>query len=172
VGRYEWSRLNHLQVGKYAEYFVKMEFTMYGWQVYSTEVDDRGIDFVVRSGAGRFVQVQVKSARNCDYVFFPKDKFPIDPTVIAAVVLFDEGKPPSLFLIPSTAWNTPDALLCRRDYEGKKSKPEWGLTLTAKGRTRLADFNFDSAISALTPTGRAGEASGRPAAGPPRVSPD
>ena len=46
MGRYEWSCLNHLQVGKYAEYFVKMEFTMYGWQVYSTEVDNRGIDFV------------------------------------------------------------------------------------------------------------------------------
>jgi hypothetical protein len=41
--KYDWTRLNHLQVGKYAEYFVKMEFTLYGFDVYSREVDDRGV---------------------------------------------------------------------------------------------------------------------------------
>jgi hypothetical protein len=34
--RYQWSRLNKQQVGAYAEYFVKMELTMYGFQVYET----------------------------------------------------------------------------------------------------------------------------------------
>ena len=33
--RYDWDRLNKLQVGAYAEYFVKMELTMYGFQVYA-----------------------------------------------------------------------------------------------------------------------------------------
>lgn len=42
--RHAWSKLNKQQVGAYAEYFFKMEFTMAGFQVYSTEVDDRGID--------------------------------------------------------------------------------------------------------------------------------
>jgi hypothetical protein len=32
---------------------------------------------------------------------------------------------PSLYLIPFIAWNQPDSLLVSRDYEGKKSKPEW-----------------------------------------------
>ena len=36
------------KIGKYAEYFVKMEFTQFGFDVYSSEVDDGGIDFVVR----------------------------------------------------------------------------------------------------------------------------
>ena len=44
--RYDWDRLNKQQVGAYAEYFVKMELTMYGFQVYATEIDDRGIDFI------------------------------------------------------------------------------------------------------------------------------
>lgn len=26
--RYDWSRLNHLQLCRYAEYFTKMEFTL------------------------------------------------------------------------------------------------------------------------------------------------
>ncbi|WID99275.1 hypothetical protein QO058_14135 [Bosea vestrisii] len=34
--RHAWSRLNNQKVGAYAEYFFKMEFTMAGFQVYST----------------------------------------------------------------------------------------------------------------------------------------
>lgn len=47
---YDWSRLTHLQVGRFAGYFVKMEFTLYGFDVYQAEVDDKGIDFVIRKG--------------------------------------------------------------------------------------------------------------------------
>jgi len=53
--QYIWSILNKQQVGAYAEYFVKMELTMYGFQVYGTEVDDRGIDFVARHDLGPFL---------------------------------------------------------------------------------------------------------------------
>ena len=41
--KYDWSRLNHLQLGRYAEYFIKMEFTALGFDVYSAEVDDKGL---------------------------------------------------------------------------------------------------------------------------------
>lgn len=44
--RHIWSKLNKQQVGAFTEYIVKMELTMYGFQVYGTEVDDRGIDFI------------------------------------------------------------------------------------------------------------------------------
>jgi hypothetical protein len=40
--RYDWARLTHLQVGRYGEYYAKMEFTLYGFDVYGAEVDDRG----------------------------------------------------------------------------------------------------------------------------------
>jgi hypothetical protein len=56
---YQWSTLNKQQVGAYCEYFVKMEMTMHGFQVYTTEVDDRGIDFVCRHGKGPFIEIQV-----------------------------------------------------------------------------------------------------------------
>lgn len=61
--RYRWSQLNLQQVGTYTEYFVKMELTMYGFQVYTTEVDNHGIDFVARHGRGTFLEIQVKSLR-------------------------------------------------------------------------------------------------------------
>jgi hypothetical protein len=73
--RYKWSRLNKQQVGAFAEYFVKMELTLYGFQVCTTEVDDRGVDFVTRYGEGPFIQVQVKSLRSPGYVFMQKTKF-------------------------------------------------------------------------------------------------
>ncbi len=140
--RFAWSHLNHLQVGRYAEYFVKMEFTLAGFQVYTSEVDDRGIDFVVRKDDGTYYDVQVKSARGLNYIFIEKDKFKLRQGLLAAVVLFSEGKAPRAYLIPSTAWAEPNAFLVSRDYEGKKSKPEWGLCLSQKNMPLLRAYEF------------------------------
>lgn len=32
-----WSKLNKLQLGRYAEYYAKMEFASYGFEVYTSE---------------------------------------------------------------------------------------------------------------------------------------
>ena len=149
VSRYTWSRLNHLQVGRFAEYFVKMEFALYGFQIYSAEVDDRGIDFIVRHKSDGFYEVQVKSIRGLNNIFMQKDKFPLRPDRIAAVVVLLEDQPPDLYLIPSPAWELPNALLVSRDYEGKQSKPEWGLNLSAKNLPLLANFRFDAVVESL-----------------------
>jgi hypothetical protein len=125
--RYDWNRLNKQQIGAYAEYFVKMELTMYGFQVYSTEVDDRGIDFVARHENGSFIEVQVKSLRPTDYVFMHKAKFSPGDSLYLALALFEEGKLPELYLIPSVVWRKPDDVFVDRPYEGLKSKPEINL---------------------------------------------
>ena len=44
----KWKDLSPLQIGKYSEYLAKMEFILYGFDVYSPELDDKGIDFIVR----------------------------------------------------------------------------------------------------------------------------
>lgn len=126
-----------------------MEFTLFGFDVYTSEVDDRGIDFVVRKSEHRYYDVQVKSIRGMNYVFFPKDKFSSRDNLLAAVVLFFEGEPPQLYLIPATAWREPNALLVSRDYEGKKSKPEWGLNLSRKNSPLLTQFAFDEVVQRL-----------------------
>jgi hypothetical protein len=150
VARYNWRRMNHLQVGRFAEYFVKMEFSLYGFEVYSAEVDDRGIDFVVRYECGPFYEIQVKSIRGLNYVFMQQDKFPLRPDRIAAVVVLLEDKPPELYLIPAPSWESPNDLLVRRDYgQGKKSKPEWGLNLSTKNLPLLDKFRFDAVVASL-----------------------
>jgi hypothetical protein len=140
-------------VGRFAEYFVKMEFALYGFQVYTAEVDDRGIDFIVRHESGGFYEVQVKSSRGLNYVFMQKDKFPLRPDRLAAVVILVEDKEPDLYLIPASAWESPNALLVSRDYEGKQSKPEWGLNLSVKNLQLLANFRFDRTVGSLVQSG-------------------
>lgn len=146
---YKWDHLNHLQLGKYAEYFVKMEFTLAGFDVYTPEVDDKGIDFIARKNENTYYDIQVKSVRGLNYIFLPKHKFDLRKNLLVAIVLFEEGKPPKMSLIPSSEWSNPNRLLVSRDYEGKKSKPEWGLNISKKNLDLLNKFEFDKIIETL-----------------------
>ena len=56
-----WSKLNHLQLGRYAEYYAKMEFASYGLEVYTSEVDDHGVDCVIKKSDGTFIEIQIKA---------------------------------------------------------------------------------------------------------------
>lgn len=147
--RYIWNKLNRQQVGAYSEYFVKMELTMYGFQVYTTEVDDRGIDFVARYNNGSYFSIQVKSIREAGYVFMQKDKFTPSKDLYLALVILNEGKEPNLYLIPSTAWQEPNDLLKDNNYEGKQSKPEWGLNLSGKNMSLLKNYSFSQVAEAI-----------------------
>ncbi len=141
--------MNKLQLGAYAEYFVKMEFTMYGFQVYSSEVNDRGIDFVCRHQDGQFYEIQVKSLRGTGYVFAQKEKFELREELLLALVRFEEGEEPGLFLIPSLAWRMTDVLLVSRDYEGLKSKPEWGINLSQRNLGMLGEYEFGEQVGRM-----------------------
>ena len=47
-------------------------------------------------------------------------------------MIFNNGKKPNVYLIPSTKWKKETPLLRSRDYKGKKSEPEWGLNVSKK----------------------------------------
>ncbi|MGI9104382.1 MAG: hypothetical protein ACR2IF_18215 [Terriglobales bacterium] len=148
--RYLWGKLNKQQVGAYAEYFVKMELTMHGFQVYSPEVDDRGIDLVARLEDGPFVALQVKAVRDFGYVFLQKSKFVLSDQLFLGLALLFEGESPELYLIPSRTWETPNALFVGRDYgEGKVSAPEWGINLSARNKPLLESYLFDGMVRQL-----------------------
>jgi hypothetical protein len=150
MDRLTWSRLTHLQVGKYAEYFVKMEFTLYGFDVYQAEVDDKGIDFVIRKGQQTYYDIQVKSVRGFNYIFFRKECFELRENLYAAIVILEDGEMPKLFLIPATAWCNPNSIFVNRTYEPPaKSKPEWGLNLSAKNQQLLNEYSFEKIIAKL-----------------------
>lgn len=148
--RYDWTRLSTLQIGKYAEYYVKMEFMLYGFEVYTTEVDDHSVDFVVKIKEGIFYEIQVKSVRTLtQYMYIEKDKFPMSKNRIVAFVYFEKGNPPKLFLIPLPEWLGASPILANRDYDGKKSKPEWGINLSKKNIDLLKTYSFEEVIKTL-----------------------
>ncbi|OUN99665.1 hypothetical protein B5F98_00345 [Pseudoflavonifractor sp. An44] len=138
-----WSKLSHLQLGRYAEYYAKMEFASYGYDVYTSEVDDHGVDFVARNPAdGQYYEIQVKSIRNWGYVFVPKDKMEISSTRLVFLLRFTDGNLPDCYVVPSTAWAAPNALLVDRNYEkpGQISKPEWGINFSKKNLLLLEPY--------------------------------
>lgn len=147
--KFQWSELNHLQIGRYAEYLAKMEFTAFGFDVFTAEVDDKGIDFVLRKDNLHYYDVQVKASRNLSYIFFSKDKFVLSQNLLAAVVLFENDKPASLYIIPSDVWQNPTSLFVSREYEDKKSKPEWGLNLSRKNLVELEQYQFENMVEKL-----------------------
>jgi hypothetical protein len=150
-----WSRLNHLQLGKYAEYFIKMEFVLLGCDVFTSEVDNHGIDFVVRTPVGNHYDVQVKSFRSqpskgTPYVFLQKSKFRDHPALLLALIHFVDGELPNLFLVRSRTTEGMNPIFESRDYEGKKSEPEWGLTMSKKKLAALAkDWGFQDVVAQL-----------------------
>ena len=147
--RYHWKPLNRQQVGTYTEYFVKMELTMHGFEVYTTEVDDRGIDFVARRRGGPFIEVQVKALRSMGYVFMQKTKFEIRENMFLALGLLFEGELPRLYLIPATVWRNPNGVFVDRTYEGLKSTPEWGINISGKNMVALDEYKFDKVVDRI-----------------------
>lgn len=146
-----WSNLNHLQLGKYGEYFAKMGFTKASFDVYTAEVDDKGIDFIVRKNENEYLDIQVKSVRNNNYIFMRKKVFLPKKNLFLAVVLFKDEQEPILLLIPSLNWrNKTNSFLVERNYEGKKSKPEWGLSITKSNIEEIKSlYAFDKQINSL-----------------------
>lgn len=150
---YAWSSISKLHLGKYAEYFVKMECARAGLDVYTSEVDDRGIDFVIRIGSDRYIDVQVKAVRDWTYVFMRKSTFAPRDRLYLALVLLRDGVAPDLYLIPATVWLAPDDLFVSRDYgPGLSSPPEWGMNLSAKRAQRLEEFRFELIVGDLLST--------------------
>lgn len=143
-----WNNLTPLQVGRYAEYYAKMEFASYGFEIYTSEVDDHGVDFVIKKGSGCFYEVQVKSIResnNGNYVFMKKTKFDIhNKRLLLCFISFCIGQMPSVYIIHGAAWQIPNAVFVSRDYEGKKSSPEWGVNYSKIHRDSMAVYLIDN----------------------------
>lgn len=142
-----WAKLNHLQLGRYAEYYAKMEFASYGFELYTSEVDDHGVDFIAKiPGENKFYEVQVKSVRDYGYAYMAKSKMPeLSEYRLVCYLHFIDGKLPDVFVIPATAWKNPNAVLVDRIYDkpGQKSEAEWGINISKKNYNLLYEYKSD-----------------------------
>jgi hypothetical protein len=133
----------HLVLGAAGELLFASRLALFGYQVYRPLADDRGVDLVVDVGRGRHAMVQVKSVHAGSYIFMKKSTFALEPWVTVGLVVFDQNHevPPSMYLIPATAWAKPLSPLVERDYEGKKSLPEYGLGVNKNWMHELAGWS-------------------------------
>ena len=130
----EWTKLNNLQIGRYGEYYAKMEFTAYGFEVYSSEVDDHGIDFIVKNKLGDFLEVQVKTIYKTNYMFIKKEKIKIDNQHIVVLIRLEDNIEPEMFVFPATVWNEPNRVFKDRSYG------EWGFNYSKKNRKSIEKY--------------------------------
>ncbi|MGI6573266.1 MAG: hypothetical protein ACOX19_07610 [Fermentimonas sp.] len=56
---------------------------------------------------------------------------------------------PKILLVPSLDWKEPNSLLVSRDYEEKKSKPEWGFSITKNNRELLTRYQFGKVVKGI-----------------------
>jgi hypothetical protein len=152
VEKYQWSEMTSQKLGRYAEYLVCMELLALNFDIYTVDVDDHGIDLIVRRRNSLFYELQIKSNRNLSYIFFPKSTFVPRDNLFAVIVPFFEGKAPQLYLIPSVTWLKPNPFFVAKDYgqKGQTSKPEWGLNFSTKNLSLLAPYSFDQVIQKLS----------------------
>jgi len=140
----------HLQLGKIGEFLAKAEFIKNGFDVYTTEVDDKGIDFIVRNKSGKYFEIQSK-ATNGKYVFMRKEFFTPNDSLYLVYLVFG-GKDILISLIPSTEWIKNDRykFLANREYKDSKSKPEYGIDYSKKAIEIIkTKYSFSKIISEM-----------------------
>lgn len=147
-----WSELSSLQLGCVAERYAIIEFMSRGYDVFTPEVDDHGVDFIAKSKAsGKLYEIQVKAIHKCSYTFIRKDKMPLDDQRLVCYLRFEDGEEPSIYIIPATCWRESgiDGALVARDYNfpDNKSTPEYGIRGAKKYLEGLARFRADNFFS-------------------------
>ena len=120
----KWSERTGLEIGRYAEYYAKMEFTSYGFEVFTSELDDHGVDFIAHHPKDHtYYEIQVKSIRDFNYAFVTKEKMKslsggeLPTNRLVCLLRFEDGKLPEVYIIPAKAWEKPNDLL--KKYEMK-----------------------------------------------------
>jgi hypothetical protein len=97
----------------------------------------------VQTPSGRSIEVFVSTQRVGGYVFWTKRRFQPASERFAAIVLLRDGEDPDLYVVPSTEWLTASPPLTDRPNIGKKSEPEYGISLARSSLPALERYRWD-----------------------------
>lgn len=145
----DWSRkeLTPQKLGTFCEYYAKMSLASYGLDIYTTEVDDHGIDFVAEIQK-KFLKFQVKSVRTgTNYVYMNAKNFDVNDTSLYLIlIVLKDGEHPAEYIIPSFAWNnTVSKLFVYHTYK----TPEYGINISLKNMTELEIYKIENMIDKI-----------------------
>ncbi|MDD2720102.1 MAG: hypothetical protein PHH47_02190 [Gallionella sp.] len=120
---------------------------MKNFLIFSSEVDDRGIDFVARREDGKHFDVQVKTITGNNYTFVKESKF--SSALLVCLIVLRESRPPAAYLFTRSDWDSPtDGLLEKHSFPNA-SEAEFGIHLAEKRAEVLAKFELRARLSQL-----------------------
>jgi hypothetical protein len=102
----------------------------------------------VETPAGRSVEVFVSTQRLGGYVFWTKRRFQPARDRFAAIVLLADAEDPLVYLMPSERWRKASPPLTDRDNVGKRSEPEYGVSLARSSLGALQRYAWDDTSAA------------------------
>ena len=147
------SDLNGLRLGRIGELYAKINFLKENFEVLSPEVDDRGVDLIVKHlKSKQYYKIQVKTIRKFSYIYMQKERFELAKDLFLYVCLFlNNEENPKFLLIPSLSWkNKKEKYFNDRNYVDKKSKPEWGLSINKSNYDEIIEsYNFEKQVSKI-----------------------
>jgi hypothetical protein len=97
----------------------------------------------VETPTGRSLEVFVSTQRIGGYVFWTKRRFEPASNRFAAIVLLAEAEHPHVYLVPSTEWRSASPPLTDRPNVGKRSEPEYGISLARSSLPALRRYAWD-----------------------------
>jgi hypothetical protein len=87
--------------------------------------------------------VFVSTQRVGGYVFWTKRRFQPASSRLAAIVLLADAEDQDVYLVPSTEWRNASPPLTDRPNVGKRSEPEYGISLARSSLPALQQYAWD-----------------------------
>jgi hypothetical protein len=99
----------------------------------------------VETPSARSLEVFVSTQRLGGYVFWTKRRFTPASNRFAAIVLLADAPDPEVYVVPSTEWRTASPPLTDRPNVGKRSEPEYGISLARSSLPALQRYAWNAA---------------------------
>ena len=142
----QWSQLSRSELIALGKTIVRDRLESLGCTVAapSSLIDGR---LQARTPSGRSIEVFVSTQRVGGYVFWTKRRFQPARSRFAAIVLLADADDPFVYIVPSTEWLSASPPLKDRDNVGKRSEPEYGISLARSSLPALRRYSWDDAAA-------------------------
>jgi hypothetical protein len=140
-----WSQLSRTELVALGRKIVRERLESLGSTVKAPN-GRSGSKLEVETPSGRSVEVFVSTQRVGGYVFWTKRRFQPAANRFAAIVLLAEADQPDVYLVPSTEWRRASPPFTDRDNVGKKSEPEYGISLARSSLPALQRYEWDERL--------------------------
>jgi hypothetical protein len=97
----------------------------------------------VQTPSGKVAEVFVSTQRLGGYVFWTKRRLQLAANRFAGVVVLTEAEEPLVYLVPSLEWSHATPPLKDRDNIGRRSEPEYGISMARSSLPSLSRYAWD-----------------------------